>query len=647
MPNNAITSSPNTSGRFSGWRGIALIVATYFYFLIFAQFGFLKRLDRLGLSDAHLKAVMAAMAAGGILASLLAPRWLTRVSPSLRLKVAMAVCAAAAVLTLFTLHLWSCLAIAALVGIGLGVVTVTLVTHLPLWIGAKHALFKIALGTGLAYFLSNIPALFTAPDSVIALAAASGMVLCIPLTREEQDASESSLPTARRCSLPFLLMLFWFTALVWFDSAMFYILQHQPAPQAGAWVGAAHLWRTGGIHLLAAVAAAWLLSRRGLPTTLLSAFALLGSTAILLHSAHPAALASWLYPAGISLYSVALVAYPAYLLAAMPRDRALRAGWLYAVAGWIGSAMGIGMAQHLHRVPLWFVAVAGVLFLFPQLRRLARRFWRGTIALLLTAGCSGLVYGAIHLFHAPPAQLNAVERGRKVYISEGCIHCHSQYVRPGSPDVAMWGPASIPAAVEQEKPPLIGNRRQGPDLSNVGSRRSALWLRIHLMDPRSVSPHSIMPSYAYLFRSSRGDDLVAYLESLRSPDSASFLQHQMHTWSPDANAVQAAAKLDGLALYREYCSTCHSANGYVRRHWGQDFAVRPPDLATASLKQVPQGSDRQQELLSLERIIKYGIPGTNMPGHEYLPDSQVLSLAQELMLLRNSPAKRAAQGMVQ
>ena len=54
-------TEPRT-GRSSGWQGIVLVAGTYTYFLIFAQFGFLKQLNGLGLSAAHLKAVMAAMA---------------------------------------------------------------------------------------------------------------------------------------------------------------------------------------------------------------------------------------------------------------------------------------------------------------------------------------------------------------------------------------------------------------------------------------------------------------------------------------------------------------------------------------------------------------------------------------------------------
>ena len=58
----------------SGWQGASLVAITYVYFLIFAEFAFLKRLQSLGVAGAHLEAVMAAMAVGGILLSLLAPR---------------------------------------------------------------------------------------------------------------------------------------------------------------------------------------------------------------------------------------------------------------------------------------------------------------------------------------------------------------------------------------------------------------------------------------------------------------------------------------------------------------------------------------------------------------------------------------------
>ncbi len=129
---------------FSSWRGVALIAITYIYFLIFAQFAFLHRLTQLHIADAHLKAVMAAMALGGILFSLLTPRTEilnprrargTLSAPRSRLQLALGLCATAAFITLLPLNLPASIAVAFLIGASLGTLTVTLVTHLRLWIG--------------------------------------------------------------------------------------------------------------------------------------------------------------------------------------------------------------------------------------------------------------------------------------------------------------------------------------------------------------------------------------------------------------------------------------------------------------------------------------------------------------------------------
>jgi len=67
-------------------------------------------------------------------------------------------------------------------------------------------------------------------------------------------------------------------------------------------------------------------------------------------------LASILYPVGVSLYSVALVAYPSLIApASSAAERGRQAGWIYAIAGWLGSALGIGMGRNLGHVPPAFV----------------------------------------------------------------------------------------------------------------------------------------------------------------------------------------------------------------------------------------------------------------------------------------------------
>ena len=41
----------------SGWQGVVLLAITYVYFLIFAQFAFLKRLVTLGVGGGHRQAI--------------------------------------------------------------------------------------------------------------------------------------------------------------------------------------------------------------------------------------------------------------------------------------------------------------------------------------------------------------------------------------------------------------------------------------------------------------------------------------------------------------------------------------------------------------------------------------------------------------
>src|ERR1039458_9353926 len=132
----------------SGWQGVSLVAITYVYFLIFAQFAFLKRLASLGVAGAHLTSVMAAMAVGGILLSLLAPRLSLWPSPNLRLRVGLCASGVAAFLSLLPLGPIASTVVAFLIGAGLGLLTVTLVTHLRQWTGSRNPLLLVGLGTG-------------------------------------------------------------------------------------------------------------------------------------------------------------------------------------------------------------------------------------------------------------------------------------------------------------------------------------------------------------------------------------------------------------------------------------------------------------------------------------------------------------------
>src|ERR1035438_1785476 len=281
------------------------------------------------------------------------------------------------------------------------------------------------------------------------------------------------------------------------------------------------------------MACVWLLRRRGLLIVLSASFLSLGVACLLLLDPHRVALASIFYPIGVSLYSVALVAYPALLSPATSTvERGRQAGWLYAIAGWSGSAMGIGMGQNLGHIPLLFVLAAGAVILLAWPLSLILQRQR-ELTLTLTMLLAAFVLNRMMNANDAPSLLSQIERGRQVYISEGCINCHTQYVRPNSPDVLMWGPVEPLQKLRRERPPLIGNRRQGPDLSQVGGRRSPLWLKLHFFNPPEVSGASIMPSYAFLFRDRRGDDLVSYLVSLQG---SALPQHRIEedNWLPSS-----------------------------------------------------------------------------------------------------------------
>ena len=350
----------------SGWRGIGMVAATWIYFLLHAQFGFLKRLSELGISGGQLLPVMGAMATGGAGASLLAYKLGYRHPPAWRLKVGFTACACAALLALLPLNLPAAMAVAAMTGVALGWVTVTLVSHLAIFIGNSEPLLKVGVGVGTAYFVSNCPPLFGATTQVLSLFAAGCCAVAACFASPIDSAIGTGLlQSITRDPLGFRSTLICFTALIGLDSAVFFIIQNTPAIKSATWGSPSHLWSIGGLHGIAALGSGWLLGRgsRGMVTTLALGFACLAGACLMLAGFVQPFVAACLYATGVSLYSTALIAYPGYLAcSANPSDRSRNAGHLYAVAGWLGSGVGIGLAQYLHGIPPGLVAGLGLLF---------------------------------------------------------------------------------------------------------------------------------------------------------------------------------------------------------------------------------------------------------------------------------------------
>lgn len=194
--------------------------------------------------------------------------------------------------------------------------------------------------------------------------------------------------------------------------------------------------------------------------------------------------------------------------------------------------------------------------------------------------------------------------GKLIYISEGCVGCHSQQVRNVEMDKPFGsrpGMASDYANIHrtsfwQNTATLMGTERTGPDLIDVGNRQPSLdWNLIHLYNPRAVVAQSIMPSYSWLFElkdnPAQGDvvvnvppdfmkntggkkivaskealQLVAYLQSLKQEPLPGDTKPMEFLYKrEEAKEGPAAGKgkplIDGKALYVASCQSCHQANG--------------------------------------------------------------------------------------
>jgi cytochrome c oxidase cbb3-type subunit II len=105
---------------------------------------------------------------------------------------------------------------------------------------------------------------------------------------------------------------------------------------------------------------------------------------------------------------------------------------------------------------------------------------------------------------APPGNPGTADQGIRVYAANGCLYCHSQYVRDkseGSDIERKWGKRRTVARDYMfDRVVFLGASRLGADLTNVGDRQTdPQWFYRLLYNPRAMSPESVMPAYRWLF----------------------------------------------------------------------------------------------------------------------------------------------------
>ena len=96
--------------------------------------------------------------------------------------------------------------------------------------------------------------------------------------------------------------------------------------------------------------------------------------------------------------------------------------------------------------------------------------------------------------------------GREVYTSQNCGSCHTQLVRPVIADVGLG------AVTVHDTNQVVGTRRYGPDLSNVGARLSEAQLEAIVA---GLGEHPV-----YRLSSEEMSALVAYLAESQTAEPA-------------------------------------------------------------------------------------------------------------------------------
>lgn len=141
-------------------------------------------------------------------------------------------------------------------------------------------------------------------------------------------------------------------------------------------------------------------------------------------------------------------------------------------------------------------------------------------------------------------------QGRDIYIREGCYLCHSQMVRPFRDEVARYGEYSKAGEFVYDHPFQWGSKRTGPDLARIGGKYPDSWHYNHMLEPQSMSPGSIMPSYSWLLDNPIDTAItpakIRAMQTLGVPYPQGYDQQANADLMAQANGIRINLKIDKI-----------------------------------------------------------------------------------------------------
>jgi cytochrome c oxidase cbb3-type subunit II len=142
---------------------------------------------------------------------------------------------------------------------------------------------------------------------------------------------------------------------------------------------------------------------------------------------------------------------------------------------------------------------------------------------------------------------DAQASGRALYLSNGCVYCHSGYTRPQDTFVGpyyLYSRTSLPGDFygEDQSPNILGTQRTGPDISQEGGIHPDQWHVAHYDNPRNVDPLSIMPNFNFLSETDRAN-LIAFNQAQGGKasvlrDAATVVGHELDSVSGGTDPKQ-------------------------------------------------------------------------------------------------------------
>jgi cytochrome c oxidase cbb3-type subunit I/II len=244
-----------------------------------------------------------------------------------------------------------------------------------------------------------------------------------------------------------------------------------------------------------------------------------------------------------------------------------------------------------------------------------------------------------YMFAADAPSFRAVEytpeqhAGLLVYKANGCEYCHNQFIRPQ--DWAM-GVTSQAGDFYYSVPNFLGTERTGPSLGQIGGKRPTVWDIQHVVNPRSRSPRSIMPSFAWM-NDTDLSNLGAYLQTLGSEDldpsgwfspipyefreisnpympllmnvaSSYDADSQNYTGPADLGGQYASIFDEGKTLFAQKCLPCHGCSGNGQGSYARQTLAHPANLH----ERISQFPEPNPDAFHHWRVHE-GVPGTAMP----------------------------------